>query len=528
MSKSVTKLLAVVVSVGLLVAVTVLVGGNRGAGPQGAKLGQGSDPYSDEVTAERFAEEQREFDEAARVRSGLPVESGAEPAPGGYEALGDEQGPSQQILDRAYDPQIYKPIKYIRNKVWVGETLFGQENDWEPDVAADPNANYVYVVTTRYGARTKACDDCPIPSLVYHVSSDNGDTWGPNQWLCACEGGGWQADPQIEVADDGTVYALILQRWRTLLVKSTDHGATFSDPVDVAPSMSWTDHGFLTVSDDGQDIVVAFNHADSYVVVSHDGGATFSDPIRTSPDSDHGKRYYYHYKGAISGASDEIMNIGATSVPIHSNLNGHVQYFDLHSEDGGATWTQVLLGTYKHWPACVESRCRADHLGGMINVAKDDVGNLVAVYAGSKISREGQMIYTSMSSDGGATWTQTAAVSPRFSDRHRRVIASFPAVIGTGDGDFRMWWMDDRVGIDDWDTWFTNSTDGGATWTRDDIRISDAVNGVGYKHPGGYFADYGDYGGIAMLSDGRTIATWGEAWSYWGPGNTWINRQPAT
>jgi hypothetical protein len=479
----------------------------------------------DEFTNERFAEEQREFEELTRARSGESASSEAVPVPEPDSEEGD-LGPSQQILERAGTEQVFDPIRYIRNKKWVGETLFGTADDWEPDIAADPNSNYVYWTTTRYGVKNKACDDCPLPSLVYRVSPDNGDTWGPVQYLCACANGGWQADPQIEVADDGTVYALILQRWHTYLVKSTDHGQTFSDPVDVAPSMSWTDHGFLTISDDGQDVVVAFNHADSYVVLSHDGGATWGTPIRTSPDADHGTRYYYHYKGAITGASDEIMNIGASSVPIHSDSAGRVAYFDLHSTDGGTTWTQVPLGTYKHWPACVERRCRADHLGGMINIAKDDSGNLVAVYAGTNVSRDGQMIFTSTSTDGGATWNQTGSVSPRFSERHRRVIASFPQVIGTGNGDFRMWWQDDRVGVDDWNTWYTNSTDTGATWDPKDIRISDAVSGAEYKHPKGYFADYGDYGGIAMLSDGRTIATWGEAWSYWGPGGTWINRQP--
>ena len=381
----------------------------------------------------------------------------------------------------------------------------------------------MYVATTRYGSGNEACGDCPLPALVYRVSDNNGDTWGPVKYLCECEGAHWQADPQLEVADDGTVYGLILQGWHTLLVKSTDHGETFGPPVDVAPDMTWTDHGFLTISPDGQDVFVAFNHGDSYVVASHDGGATFGTPVMTSPVSDQGVRYYYHYKGAVTG--EGTVNIAATAVPRHPYASAIVRYYDLRSTDNGDTWTQIRLDTFEEQPDCVKGRCRHDHLGGQANIAADGAGNLVATYAGTRIAQDGQMIFTSTSTDGGATWSESRRVSPTFAG-DRRVIASFPQIVGTGDCDFRMWWQDDVKNIDSWNTWATTTSDCGATWTKQ-VRISDAINGAGYKHRAGYLADYGDYGGIAILSDGRTIATWGEAYSYWGPGGTWINREMA-
>ena len=40
-------------------------------------------------------------------------------------------------------------IDYIKDKVWVGQTLFGPHDDWVPYVAADPSAPYVYIMLYR-------------------------------------------------------------------------------------------------------------------------------------------------------------------------------------------------------------------------------------------------------------------------------------------------------------------------------------------------------------------------------------------
>ena len=63
------------------------------------------------------------------------------------------------------------------------------------------------------------------------------------------------------------------------------------------------------------------------------------------------------------------------------------------------------------------------------------------------------------------------------------------------------------------------------TWSKD-ARISDAISGPGYINARGFLADYSDYGGIDIMSDGKTIAAWSEAYPYDGPGGVWINRSP--
>jgi hypothetical protein len=41
----------------------------------------------------------------------------------------------------------------------------------------------------------------------------------------------------------------------------------------------------------------------------------------------------------------------------------------------------------------------------------------------------------------------------------------------------------------------------------------------------GFGEIYGDYGEMAVTSAGKTIAAWGEGYSYTGPGGTWFNVQ---
>jgi hypothetical protein len=97
---------------------------------------------------------------------------------------------------------------------WVGEQVADPNgDDWEPAIAADPNAPYVYLLTTHFG--DKPCPgNCPVPHISLHVSADAGSSWAPQKPLCACKGS-WQYDPQIEVVPDtGAVYASYLDGFK--------------------------------------------------------------------------------------------------------------------------------------------------------------------------------------------------------------------------------------------------------------------------------------------------------------------------
>ena len=415
-------------------------------------------------------------------------------------------------------------IKYQPDKTWEGEKPFGPRNDWEPSIAADPNDPWVYVLTTRFGTRTSACANCPNPHLMLKRSNDNGETYKPVQYLCRCPGGGWQYDPIIEVDGNGGVHAMILSKWETLYTRSDDHGRTWTEPVSVENDRKWTDHGFMTVSDDGQDIYAAFNQQRSYVSASHDGGQTWGPSMITNTPGQ--GKYFYAYYGTV--LPDDTVIFALAAVPCCSPngppyARGPIQYYVARSTDGGASWSQVLIDEVAEQPPCDTTGCRNDHFAGLAGVASDPSGKLVYTYVGATVPRKGQVTYTTTSTDGGLNWSTPVPVSQEF-DGSRRVIAAFPAIAAGGNDDFRLVWMDNRNGFSRWNTWYSRSTDGGMTWSEDEL-ISDAINGAPYKRPNGFLGDYGDYLDVDVMDNDMTIATWGEAFGYYGPGNTWINRE---
>ena len=143
---------------------------------------------------------------------------------------------------------------------WAGEALVsGVRDDWEPAVAADPRDPYVYILTTRFGYPKPCSGNCPVPHISLHVSADGGRTWGAPAPLCACKGS-WQYDPIIEVAPDtGHVYAVYLNGFNVVFVKSEDHGKTWTEPVQTYGNVSWNDKPALATSADGRDIYVSWN-----------------------------------------------------------------------------------------------------------------------------------------------------------------------------------------------------------------------------------------------------------------------------
>ena len=60
---------------------------------------------------------------------------------------------------------------------------------------------------------------------------------------------------------------------------------------------------------------------------------------------------------------------------------------------------------------------------------------------------------------------------------------------------------------------------------RIDVDRAREAGAAGYVGPSGFAEIYGDYGEIDVTSTGKTIATWGEGFSYTGPGGTWFNIQ---
>ena len=406
---------------------------------------------------------------------------------------------------------------------WVGEIpIDPSADDWEPAIAADPSAPYVYVLVTRYASSKPCPGNCPTPYMALTISSDGGATWGASKPLCACKGSG-QFDPIIEVVPNtGAVYAVYMNGYNIMFMKSTNHGATWSAPVKTYGNVSWNDKPVIAVSDSGQDVYISFNGptgGDPWVTRSSDAGATWSQAKLV--DS---ARYFFAFDADV--APDGTVYFAESSLLYGGGCNkgttptGTVDEHLFISRDRGATWTNKVVASTQPGLACTAAGCTPDFYLGHDAVTADANGALVYVFDGATAAGGKQSIYATRSTNQGTTWSTPAAISTAGEE------ATAPMIESRGAGVVVTAWQETSGGgnVDAWNTWSRRSADGGATWAAA-IRVSDALSGAAYKDAAGYDEIYGDYGEMAITNGGKAIAVWSEGFSYTGPGGAWINRE---
>ena len=408
---------------------------------------------------------------------------------------------------------------------WVGSQVRSSTwDDWEPAVATDPKAPYIYLLTTRYGTRDCGTH-CPSPFHALMISNDNGATWSDQVPLCACLRSKAQYDPTIEVVPNtGAVYAAFLNADRhngfsTVFMKSTDHGATWTSPVHVYGNVSWTDKPEITSSASGKHVYVSWNGpqgGDLYVGISHDFGKTWTQKKLTSD-----KRYYYAYDARVLGDGTVIFSESSIVYSGLTNVSGEVWHHAVISRDKGKTWENVIVAKVPQGESCVADGCGPDFYTGQTSVVSDAPGHLVFAYEGPTTDAGPQRVYVSTSTNGGRTWSAGMPLSVNGEN------ATQPRLASSGGGDVRIWYMQTSDGDnpDAWNVWYRSSSNGGASWSSP-VKISDAPPGAaGYIGADGFGEIYGDYGEIAVTNTGKTVAIWGEGFSYTGPGGSWFNIQ---
>jgi hypothetical protein len=407
---------------------------------------------------------------------------------------------------------------------WVGSKVLSSTfDDWEPAVAADPKAPYIYLLTTRYATRDCGVH-CPTPWIPLTISKDGGATWSPQVPICQCNRSKAQYDPTIEVVPNtGAVYSVFLNWDRangfsTVFTKSTDHGQTWTEPVHVYGQVSWTDKPEVTMSPSGKDVYVSWNGpqvGDLYVGISHDYGETWTQK-KLSND----KRYYYAYDARVLGDGTVIFSESSIVYSGLTNVSGEVWHHAVISRDKGETWENVIVAKVPLGESCIADGCYPDFYAGQTSVVSDAPGHLVFAYEGPTTDGAPMRVYVSTSTNGGRSWSAGVPLSAAGEN------ATGPRLASSGDGNVRIWYMQTAGHDPDaWNVWYRSSSNGGSSWSSP-VKISDAPAGAAaYVNANGFDEIYGDYGEIAVTNTGKTVAIWGEGLSYTGPGGSWFNIQ---
>ena len=170
--------------------------------------------------------------------------------------------------------------------------------------------------------------------------------------------------------------------------------------------------------------------------------------------------------------------------------------------------------------SCIAAGCYPDFYAGQTSVVGDAPGHLVFAYEGPTTDAGPQRVYVSTSTNAGRTWSPGVPLSVNGEN------ATQPRLASSGGGNVRIWYMQTAGHDPDaWNVWYRSSSNGGTSWSSP-VKISDAPAGAaGYIGDNGFGEIYGDYGEIAVTNTGKTVAIWGEGFSYTGPGGSWFNIQ---
>ena len=404
------------------------------------------------------------------------------------------------------------PVVWAANSGFTPQTRLGFKSgdQWEPAIAAD-GYGHVYVLYPQY-VMVPRCPNCPVPTMILVVSSDNGNTWEAPRQVAPPGTGQFDAQIVVDPIDRRTVYAAWLQNNKsdTVVAKSADFGQSWS--LVVADSTNaGTDKPILVVR--GADVYVGFNHAQKvWVSSSHDGGITF-----TSANVNVNAKLGWSLAGG--GTVDPVGNVYFAWAGYTQNggAKGPVNLYTSKSSDGGKTWTSTVLDVSGSPPDCSNYSCGWAYLGAQITMTSDAAGTLYALWNSGVVDKGAERIYFASSTTAGATWSPKVDVSAAPAG----VEHAFPAIVGGSDGDVRIAWMDSR-NLPLWNTYYRSSTNGGATWSAEK-QMSSYVRGYSYIQRDGFSFPFGDYFEMDIDSHGQTQAVWGEGLNYKSPGSIWYS-----
>jgi hypothetical protein len=385
-------------------------------------------------------------------------------------------------------------------------TTYGQH---EPSLAVSRvHTNTVVVASKDYR-------DNNVKHVWIDVSTDGGATWPAARQLQmpgVPPALNIQSDPVVMARDDGRIYVACLatndsQNAGGIFITWTDDdGASWRAPsVPVFyPENTLDDKDWFAVDNTPGSpyyhrLYMMYAPGAGYVVEQHstDGGLTWS--TRQSIGGS-GTEYTYPVIGSDGAVYNFMMDswgAGRTGTVLLTK-----------STDGGATWSGPTPVTSAMQPNSPIRGSDSFRFFAILSAAVDPLtSDLYTAWTDNRnFAADGTDVVYVKSTDRGATWGPVTRLSHDPAGVVRDHIT--PMLSFGADGRLHAFWLDRRLDPANvlFDSWYSSTTDGGATWDPD-TRVSTASQNLNIGFPPGSGNAAGDYWGLDTALD-TVYAAW--------------------
>ncbi len=237
-------------------------------------------------------------------------------------------------------------------------------------------------------------------NIVIRRSPDNGDTWSEIESIVDFPKGQSASDPSF-ILDEQTQELFLFYNYMDLInekdvyylhvVKSEDHGKTWSKPVDITSQISKPEwhHNFKFITS-GRGIQTR-DGVLLHCMVNLDNG------MHVFGSDDHGKSWFL-LDAPISPANEsKIVELNDGTWMINSRVNGQPLRYVHTSKDKGKTWTSAAA------EELIDPGCNAS----IIRYSQASDGNKnILIFSNAKSTKERKNLSIRLSTDEGKTWTE--------------------------------------------------------------------------------------------------------------------------